>query len=88
MICGICLENIYFSYYKGNCDCKCYYHIDCIKEWYKKRKICIYCKKKDNINIRDIGKKQNQLIENILLLLACLVVILTLNYNNIFNGKY
>lgn len=85
MICGICLENVYFPYYKGPCDCKNYYHIECIREWYKKRKICIYCKKKDKINIRDIGKNQNKIIENILLMLGCLVVILTLNYKYIFN---
>ena len=85
MICGICLENVYFPYYKGPCDCKNYYHIECIREWYKKRKICIYCKKIDNINIRDIGKKQNKILENILLLLGFLIIVITLNYESIFS---
>ena len=76
---------IYFSYFKVPCDCKIYYNIECIREWYKKRKICIYCKKKDKINVRDIGKKHNKILENMLLLLAILVVIITLNYKCIFS---
>ena len=49
MMCNICLDNIYIYYYKSKCKCNLYYHYECIEEWYKYKKICIYCKKGDKI---------------------------------------
>ena len=60
MNCGICLQPIYLIYHKSNCKCRCYYHIDCVISWYNINNSCIYCKKKDNININYLIKKQNK----------------------------
>jgi len=48
MICTICFEKIYFSFF--TCICKrknIYYHKSCIKEWYKQNKVCPICKTKE-----------------------------------------
>jgi len=51
MICNICLDKINIFYYKSKCNCKNYYHYECIEEWYTYNPCCITCKKKDNTNI-------------------------------------
>ena len=82
MKCEICYENIHIFYYKSPCKCNIYYHNDCIIEWYNKNKSCIQCRKKDTIKITDIYKKQNKLLENIVLLLSilfCIIIIYTLH---------
>ena len=52
MICGICLENIYFFSYKSKCGCNLSYHNECIIEWYKHNKVCPICKEVDNIKLK------------------------------------
>jgi len=48
LVCGICQEDIYIYYYKSKeCECNVRYHIDCIIEWHKINKKCIYCKKRE-----------------------------------------
>lgn len=85
MICGICLENIYFFSYKSKCGCNLNYHNDCIIEWYKHNKVCPICKEVDNIKIKDINKSKNNFIQKIaefLLMLASIIVILILNFTD------
>tara|TARA_B000000475_G_C15898797_1_gene407621 strand:+ start:418 stop:768 length:351 start_codon:yes stop_codon:yes gene_type:complete len=83
MICGICLENIHLFYYKSKCGCNVYYHNNCIREWYKKQQICIYCKEYDNDG-KNVGRIENKFYEMICILLcifASVVVITTLDEN-------
>ena len=85
MICGICLEEIYFFRYKSKCGCNLSYHNECIIEWYKHNKVCPICKEVDNIKIKDINKTKNNFIKKIaelLIILASIIVILLLNYTN------
>ena len=58
MNCIICLDNINILYYKSKCNCKAYYHYDCIIKWYKIKTICPICKKPHNINIQQLVRKQ------------------------------
>ena len=74
LICGICQEDIYIYYYKSKqCDCNVRYHLDCIIEWYKINKTCIYCKQKMNI---DLNKIKNRYIDNIIILIIILIIII------------
>ena len=83
MICGICFEKINLFYYKSKCDCNVYYHNNCIREWYKKQQICIYCKEYDNDG-KSVGRIENKFYEMICILLcilASVIVIMTLDEN-------
>jgi len=74
MKCGVCDENIYIFYYKSKkCKCKVYYHLDCIKKWYKINNVCIYCKKKDETNVLKI---QNKKYEYICILMSIIYILL------------
>ena len=75
MKCSICFEPINILYYKSSCNCKAYYHINCILEWYSIKQQCIYCKKKDNIDIYYLKNKQNKIYE---LLAQIIIVFITL----------
>ena len=80
--CGICQEDIYIYYYKSKqCDCNVRYHLDCIIEWHKINKTCIYCKKKVNI---DLNKIKNRYIENIIILIIIIIIYILLLNNKIF----
>ena len=78
LICGICHEDIYIYYYKSNqCKCNVRYHYDCIIEWHKINKTCIYCKQKVNI---DLNKIKNRYIEKLIIFINIIFIILFLLY--------
>ena len=82
LICGICQEDIYIYYYKSKqCNCNIRYHLDCIIEWHKINKTCIYCKQKMNI---DLNKIKNRYIENIIILIITIITIIFLLNNKIY----
>ena len=82
LICGICQEDIYIYYYKSKqCDCNVRYHLDCIIEWHKINKTCIYCKQKMNI---DLNKIKNRYIENIIILIIILIIIIIISIFKIY----
>ena len=81
LICGICHEDIYIYYYKSKeCECNVRYHLDCIIQWHKINKTCIYCKKKVNI---DLEKIKNKYIENIFILISIIISIIFIILYNI-----
>lgn len=89
MICGICLEEIYFFSYKSKCECNLSYHNECIIEWYKHNKVCPICKEVDNIKIKDINKEKNSFVNKIaelLIILGSIIVVLLLNYTEIIKN--
>jgi len=85
LICGICHEDLYIYYYKSNkCECNVRYHINCIIKWHKINNVCIYCKKKININLEKI---KNRYLEHLIVLIIIIIIIITIlfnfyNYNN------
>ncbi len=80
MKCGICFDEIYMPAYKSSCNCKIYYHLDCIQKWYKfKKKKCIICKKKDISSLKNLENLHNKIynfVFNILILIIILIYFL------------
>lgn len=78
MDCGICLQPLSIFYYKSSCKCNVRYHYECIIKWYKISKTCVYCKKKDNIDINIINYRYNKYMITINTCLTCLYIMLFL----------
>ena len=77
-ICAICYQPIYSLFYKPNCRCNLYYHLECINEWYKINKSCIQCRKKDTNSNQYINKKQNTILQLVVLLTSGLIAVVLL----------
>lgn len=84
--CNICMEPIYIFYYtrytnkniinpdySNKCNCKLYFHIDCILEWYKYSRKCIICNKVDLKTNQEIRKQYNKSMELFILFISSLV---------------
>ena len=85
MQCAICFDNIYFPYFKNNCECKVYYHLECIDEWYKIKNRCIICKKKYNKKnlkkLKNIHNKIYQFFFNLILISSIIILFFFYMYN-------
>lgn len=82
-ICAICYQPIYYFYYQSNCNCKLYYHLECINQWYQFNRSCIQCRKKDTSTNQQINKKLNIVLELFFLLMSCILIIILFIYNYI-----
>ena len=87
-ICAICYEPIYCFYYQSKCNCKLYYHLDCIIEWYRINRTCIQCRKKDTNTTHQINKKLNTLLQLVVLIMSCTMIIIMLLYNKLIQSSY
>lgn len=83
--CAICYEYIYYFCYQSNCDCRLYYHLNCINEWYLLNRSCIQCRKKDTNSNQKINKQLNTTLQIFVLLISCIIIIIVLIYNNIYS---
>lgn len=79
--CAICYQPIYYFYYQSNCNCKLYYHLECINEWYSFNRSCIQCRKKDTNSNQQINKQLNKILQLFVLLIACILIIIMFAYN-------
>lgn len=79
MKCAICFEEIFLPYYKSSsCECKIYYHLNCIEKWHKISKTCVICKKKiDNSSLNNVRKIHNKIYELIVFVIIFLIIILS-----------
>jgi len=77
MKCAICFEEIFLPYYKSSsCECKIYYHLNCIEKWHKISKTCVICKKIDNSSLNNLRKIHNKIYELIVFVIIFLLIIL------------
>jgi len=76
MICSICLEDIKFLYFKNDCNCKIYYHLNCIEELYIYRKKCIICNKKFNKRFNNLIRKKKKVYELFVYIFIILVIVI------------
>lgn len=81
MICTICFEPINMLYYKNKCNCKAYYHYDCIIEWFKIENICPICKKISDNNIQSLIRRRDKFTKTcITLLIISFLLVFSLLY--------
>ena len=82
MQCAICYEPIYLFYYRGNCNCKIYYHTNCIKNWFEIKNTCAICNKLDNTDLDSIIRRHNRLKNHmfILLIFSFIIFIYSIKY--------
>ena len=78
MKCSICFDDIYLPYFKNNCNCKVYYHLECINEWCKIKNRCILCKKKyDKKKLKKLKIIHNRIYQfffNLMLISSILLI--------------
>lgn len=87
-ICSICYEPIYYFYYQSKCNCKLYYHLECISEWYRFNRSCIQCRKKDPNSNQQINKKINTFLQLLVLITAFTIIIIIILYNKLIQYFY
>ena len=94
-ICLICQHNISLknrNYVNLSCECKNYYHSECLEKWYTYNKKCPICFKK-NVKIIFLGNGEsfkNKIINTLLTHIAIFnkkILIKNNNINNINNIK-
>lgn len=85
-ICSICMNNIYFFYYKCNCNCKAVYHLDCIKSWFIYKNMCPICKNKENRNNINIRIRNiNRFYETLIIIGTLLIITIGYFYSIFYN---